>query len=200
MNSTKKCVLVPYEKYQRLINKTQNMPKHNDGEQEEQLEEEYIHDISEDESEHKLKEETILLHLPKTLKSKAKTLLDVINHNSNLDWNEKGELTVNGEALAHSHIADLVKDALVMHKQFQPLGMQEFYSNLKNIPLTLIRNPHRRELINQSGSGIIKPDPTQPRPPPPGLPNKRKAISLQKGSGNKKTKVDKWREAWTKLD
>jgi len=201
MKSTKKCVLVPYEKYHRLVN-TQEEKIIEGSESNSDLDvQDEPTDIKDPKiKDNKLAEEIILLHLPKALKSKAKTLLDVINHNTDLDWNINGELTVKGTAVVNSHITDIVKDALVIHKQFEPVGIQEFYSHLKNTPLSLIRNPQRRELINQTGSGITSAAATL-QPPPPGIPNKRKAISLEVTSTvpKKKKKADTWKKLWTKL-
>lgn len=191
MNSTKKCVLVPYEKYQRLM----KTPK--------ALELTSVDRIQEEEEEEeagpvepaRLEEEQILEHFPKNLKGKAKILLNTIKQNNSLDWNLKGELVVNDEAVQHSHIADLVKDALVTYKHFEPVGLQVFYSHLNNIPLSLIRNPQRRLLL-QKGTGTPPPQP--PPPPPPGLPNKRKAINILE-KPKKRSKADTWKQLWTTL-
>jgi hypothetical protein len=153
-------------------------------------------------SEEKLLVSDILQHLSKNQQSGAKALLAVIDKNMRLDWNSKGELTVEGNPVVHSHISDLLKDALVQYKHFQPVGIEEFYSNLTNIPLTLIRNPQRRSLLQRGRgiAGVIQPSIESP-PPPPGLPsNKRERILLKPAKQLKKgIRKNTWLDLWEKI-
>ena len=204
-------MLIPYEKYQRMLkacqesrsridpdNKVEVTSSTNDDHRE--LDNESInipHPHSEPGKENKLSESDIILHVPKKLKSQAKTLLDVIDRNPHLDWNQRGELLADGEVIERSHIVDLLKDALVQYKHFHPVGVREFNKHLTNIPISLIQNPERRSFLQQKGEGDL------PQPPPPGLPNKRKAVSIEtagsSGSVNRENKEHPWKKLWKTL-
>ena len=209
MKSTKKCVLVPYEKYQRMIQNLDNKnPVGNAAEDSTPLNEYStpLNESANDDTADKLAEARILMHLPKPFIYKARALLTEIDNNSVLDWNKTGQLTVDGVAVPHSHIADLIKDALVTYKHFEPPGMKQFYSNLTYIPLSLIRNPKRRAIIQQ-GKGLPLEEsidlPLHNPAPPPGLPNKRKTKSVfvpQTPQKKKKlSRKDTWKQLWQKL-
>ena len=198
MKSTKKCVLVSFDRYERL---TQSHKNH----QLTSNEPVPFNDVitEEDEiapSQNKLDDNFILLNLPKYLHSRARTLLGVVSKSTILGWNDKGELTVKGNAIPHSHIADLLKDSLVTYKHFKPIGATEFYSNLSNIPVSLIRNPERRQLI-QEGKGDVETEQAPPPrpPPPPGIPAKRKTLDLFKKPGKKQKTQTLWQELWTEM-
>ena len=72
--------------------------------------------------------------------------------NDSLDWNTSGELIANGKVIPYSHITNLIKDAIVEHKYFYPVGIGE----LVNVPLTLIQNPERKRLLQQSRQVEVK--------------------------------------------
>ena len=111
--------------------------------------------------ERKLEKEIILSHLSKRDRSKATALLNVVEQNPNLDWNTRGEVLVKDSVIPFSHISDLVRDAL-HNSRYEPVGCNEFYSTLDNVPLSLISNPNRRILIG--GKTLL---------PPPGIPDKK---------------------------
>ena len=123
----------------------------------------------------KLDAETIIDYLPKRNRSKGATLLQTIIRNPNLDWNNKGELLVHRKSIPHSHISDLLHDALNNTKN-KPIGANEFYANLTNVPLSLVTNPRRRQILvggqQQQQQQQQQRQQKQPRLPPPGLPNK----------------------------
>ena len=111
--------------------------------------------------------EWVLIGMPKCLLSKAKALLHYLIQNKSITWNERGEVSINGQSIPHSHISDLIKDCLQEYKTWQPVGVDTFCQALKstNTPLSLITNPQRRIAV-QSGSGESFPS----IPPPPGIP------------------------------
>ena len=96
----------------------------------------------------------ILASIPKNIQTKARAILEHISKDSNLDWNEKGELIINGEIINNSHITDLIKCALYSYKNFNPHGYDRFRTALQisNLPQSLL----------QRGEGL----------PPPGIPDK----------------------------
>ena len=202
MKSTKKCVLVPFDKYQRVF--TNVNAENAEEEITEQPSNHANHNKIEDivtPKENQMEETLILDQLPKTLRSRAKLLLHSITQNHALTWDGKGELVVRGTNIPHSHITDLLKDALVQYKHFEPVGISELYANLNNVPLSLIRNPKRREVV-QRGRGEIIQSPNQVETgqqstPPPGIPNTRKERVLGETVNNPSTGTsDKWKSLW----
>ena len=92
---------------------------------------------------------------------------------SAVTWDTSGVLSLNGTAVAHSNIIDLISDLTRSRKNFQPQGVDKFISALAriNFPLELIGNEHRRAAIQrskQTGSGL--PAPARPDPPRPAAP------------------------------
>ena len=169
----KKSVLIPFERYlhyKSLVNN--NTPPETQKEDESVKNEHHVVDTTEDKpqtNQEKLGFEVILSHLPKRDRSKALSLLNVVEQNPKLDWNNRGELLVNNSSIPYSHISDLIRDAL-HNSRFEPVACKEFYSNLDNAPLSLVSNPNRRILI---GGKVL---------PPPGIPDK-KPVPLNNWSG-----------------
>ena len=143
------------------------------------------------ESEKISKYDEIISRLPKYLHNRAVTLLNYILDKTGITWNNDGELIIQGDSVAGSHIVDLLKDAL-SNSSFTPIGYDIFYKNLGNVPRSLIYNSKRRYLVglgertavNTSSGNII---------PPPGLPNKPE-IAL-----DKYIEGEKWRKMWKKM-
>ena len=106
----------------------------------------------------KLKPEVIIAQLPKRNKSKARSLLNFLEQNKTLDWNQRGELLIDSESVPFSHITDLLHDAL-NNTKYKPVGYEQFYSNLGHVPLSLITNPARKQIV---GGSVL---------PPPGVPD-----------------------------
>ena len=170
MKRTEKAVLVPYEKYIRLCDSSSKIPNSNEN---------YVSDknqipdasntyISKPKS-LSITREIILGNIPNNSKAQAELVLNHIENNENIGWNESGEFTINNTPVKNSHIIDLVKDIVVLQK-FDPIGTKEFYTHLKGIPLSIIKNPKRRALLLQ-GDG--ESDLEIPRLTPPGIPNKQ---------------------------
>lgn len=174
----KKSVLLPYERYQQLLqnsgisqnvaatispdvteNATPTLPPQASAEP-------IVHNSLETVAT-KLNADVIVACLPKRNRFKAKRLLDYIEKHSNLDWNKQGNLTVENQPIEYSHIVDLLHDALTATRH-DPTGHVSFYNNLSGIPQSLINNPRRKSLIGG-------------RLPPPGLPpSEPKALNVWK--------------------
>ena len=217
MKVTKKCVLVPYDKYMRL---TQNTTTTNTSQQGQSLsgddtKDGYNEKIDIESDVHnndsinthqpissELEDDIILQSIPATLRKKAALLINYLHKQPVITWNREGKLIVHDKVIEHTHIADLVKDALVSYKHFKPVGSDVFYQNLGNIPLSLISNPDRRVIV-QEGRGV-----KVISAPPPGLPDKTPSISLlkvkEKTIRTKKVKETKrkkntWKAQWKSL-
>ena len=120
-------------------------------EQVEETKPEQVEDSKPDQSLHKrLAKAIILSFVPKRYKNKADTLLRLVEKNSVLDWNAKGQLLVNGKVVPYSHISDLVRDSVLPHNPFKPQGYKEFYKYLEKVPRYLI-SLGRRALL---GGGV----------------------------------------------
>ena len=127
----------------------------------------------------RLSKELILEPFSKTQLKSANSLLAYVERN--MDWNDQGEIIIDGEVIIGSHVKNLLKDALFNYKNFEPLGFRAFYHQLSNITTSLIRNPSRRSLIGRGG------------PPPPGIPVGRKSIDISKHTNSN------WRTHWKPL-
>ena len=161
----RKMVLVPYDKYERLISGQLNQPKSDyssatcsnkvaDSPQIDQCHSSIEASTKDD----------ILDSLPLSLRSKAKVILDHLRKHTSLQWNNKGEIIVDGKLITGSNIIDLIKVQLKDYKSFHPVG-EEVFSQLvleSHVPLNLLTQDRRC----QFGSGKI--------PPPPGKPVRRK--------------------------
>ena len=85
----------------------------------------------------------IIDRVPKSLKQKARRLLD--NIKGTVSWNDRGETVYRNVPVPGSYIVDLVNDALRKRKSFQPVGWKTFARGLKdvNAPMDLVGNPDR---------------------------------------------------------
>lgn len=132
MNDTRKLVLVPIEKYERLIGKKEDL----------------------DEQATPIDLDLIVNVLPKMYRNKARTLLTYIQRSDLLDWTDKGELVYEKKIIPHSHISDLTKHAMRMYVNFNPVGVEEFYSGLAkiNIPQGILGNEELKRDVEQMKS------------------------------------------------
>ena len=140
----KKHILIPYVKYQRLLQKSgqQNVePKVQETAQETAISAPHI-DVTETEAEEVENVDHIIDVIPKRAKGKARALLSVLK--DHIQWNERGEIIIDGAPIPNSHISDLIKYTVVRHfgKKQPPIGSDEFSQLLKvhNIPRSLIVN------------------------------------------------------------
>jgi hypothetical protein len=87
----------------------------------------------------------IMNTVPTTMKRKAETLLERIQHHPNASWNNRGEFVYNGNVVAGSNIVDLINDMMRHRKSFEPVGWQSFAEALceSNVPQVLVGNHER---------------------------------------------------------
>jgi hypothetical protein len=83
--------------------------------------------------------------VPKPLQKHAKLLLERVKEDSDLGWNDRGELLVENQVIPQSNIVDLIGDLLSKRKNFNPPGWEELSRKLYegNVPQNLVRNPDR---------------------------------------------------------
>lgn len=160
-----KMVLLPYDRYQRLMTakRSDENPEESIARVENESGELSVK-VEEPERLTKMSDpiERVLSSFPKSLQSRARTLLTYIT--PHLSWNENGEIVIGGTNIPGSNIVDLVKVQLKEYKDLYPIGQDAFSNILKdaNVPLNLLASFRRV----QTGQGSI--------PPPPGSPVKRK--------------------------
>ena len=90
--------------------------------------------------------EMIVRSIPKTMKSRAEALLAHLKERGDvITWDDMGQVLVDGVLIPGSNITDLVSDAMRPRKNFNPIGVHEFYSVLNkiNVPKDLVRNERR---------------------------------------------------------
>ena len=96
--------------------------------------------------------EKLLANFPVSIKKKAKTIFDMIQNSKGiLDYNNQGELLLDGHVIRGSHITDLVYDILFGKSGFEPRGVEQFLDGLVrlNVPERLIANKTRRSMLRQ---------------------------------------------------
>ena len=179
-----KNVLVPYDRYKRLLSNLKNgysqegaevveryglhelPPKtiENPVEGEQKFEEPSKGDNSRQDT---VDIEHLLTLFPKSMVGRAHLLIKYIR--PFLTWNKKGEVIISGQEIPNSNIVDLLKVQLKDYKDFSPVGQQEFERLLSsvNVPHTLLTASRRKQV---GGSSL---------PPPPGIPLKRKRQKQQ---------------------
>ena len=96
----------------------------------------------------------IVESVPKSLKSKALHLMDRLQKDPAIQWNDKGELMQEGVAVPGSNIVELFHDILRKRKTLTPTGWQRFARQLRriNLPMEWVANIDRRQYMQQSSS------------------------------------------------
>lgn len=95
--------------------------------------------------------DTILLAIPKQGRRDASAILHHIQNSTDISWNSRGEVIVQGSTIPNTHIADLLKFSLFHYKTWKPVGITEFYRALaqSNLPAGLLRNTESRALLEK---------------------------------------------------
>lgn len=99
-------------------------------------------------------EAEIIQSVPKTMQRHARLLVERVKQDPRLGWNARGELLLEGQAVPHSNMVDLINDMVRKRKNFNPLGWQDFarYLYESNVPRDLVRNPDRLAYMQQAFS------------------------------------------------
>ncbi len=171
MKSVKRMVLLPEEKYHRLLNYQKEhlqrlqsddevSPHPSTGEQSGNGPNLTVIDEHPGE---KVSIDLLIAGIPRVYRAKARALLDYIHQSSVVDWNSEGQVVVGGAPIPGTHIADLVRHAMRSYKNFNPKGLSEFYRGLRsmNVPLGLIGNPEALQAL-ETGNIVAR--------RPPGIP------------------------------
>ena len=100
----------------------------------------------EEDGERSMSIEMIVRSIPKSMKKRAEALLAHLKEREDvITWDDMGQVLVDGVLIPRSNITDLVSDAMRPRKNFNPIGVREFYSVLNkiNVPKDLVRNERR---------------------------------------------------------
>ena len=100
----------------------------------------------EDEETGSMSIEMIVRSIPKSMKKRAEALLAHLKEREDvITWDDMGQVLLNGVLIPRSNITDLVSDAMRPRKNFNPIGVHEFYKVLKdiNVPKDIVRNEQR---------------------------------------------------------
>ena len=130
-------------------------------------------------------EADIVDSVPKTMKVKAKKLMDRLQ--TQLSWTDRGELLHDGTPVPGSNMVDLVNDVLRKRRKSDPVGWQALAQQLKriNLPMELVCNVERRRYIRQAATTPVAVTPRN-RPLPCWTPYSRWQVE-QSNSPRKKT-------------
>jgi hypothetical protein len=152
MKDAQKSVLLPYEKYIRLLAGAEKAI------QKEVVREPEVQSEEIDPSVDGLTVDAISDTVPQRYRKRIESILNYITRDPRrtLHWNEKGQLIYKDSTVSDSHITDLLKDSQFEHKGYAPVGYVEFYKGLKeiNLPVTLIGNSTRRREFVHRPPGI----------------------------------------------
>ncbi len=90
----------------------------------------------------------VVTTLPKALQGKGRQLVSRLK---TTEWNDRGELLHEGVVEPGSNVVDLVHDLLRKRKTSDPIGWQQFGSQMRagNIPMELVGHVARRRHIQQ---------------------------------------------------
>ena len=176
----RKMVLIPYDKYERLLTGQVSQPKPVNT-TDTYTEQVTIHSPQQDNCHSNTQDSTtedLLSSLPLPLRSRAGVILNHLTKHTNLQWNDKGEITISGQLLKGSNITDLIKIQLKDYKSFHPIGAEVFSQLIQesNVPQSVLTQARRCQI----GSGKTPhppgkiPAPPGKIPPPPGKPVRRK--------------------------
>ena len=143
--------------------------------------------------------EFILETIPKTFRLKGKALLSHMRR-SGVDWNEKGEVSIQGKLLPNSNIADIANNLLRYRKKSKtPANADDVYDALKrnNIPQELVPNPPRKAPLTAKRkvppSGQRSDD--EERYAARATPRARRKLSTSGGKSSRDSSSD--RDEWT---
>ena len=123
----KKFVVIPWAKYEKLVEQKT------------------------DEPESTYTQERILSTVPQKMKSRAQALLGLLPE-TDISWNNDGELVSDGQCIHGSNICDLVKCVLLNYKGFHPKGYDVFIKAMasNNVPESMIYNTKCRTDLQQA--------------------------------------------------
>jgi hypothetical protein len=128
MQHVQKTILVPIQKYQRLVAGVGPVVHQQQGTT---MIPPSI--LQEGNGQDKLSEDVIMGALPKPYRQRGRALLQHIQQDPEhrLSWDEKGHLIYKGKTIPRSHVSDLLKDSQYLYKRLDPSERKSFTTCLK---------------------------------------------------------------------
>lgn len=159
---SRELILLPKTKYE-LLNKPIPTAKSGNSEDDQRvacLDEKVVKTV--DPSIDLLVEKTLTYAVPKNGQRKAMGLWNCIKDHRGtiLDWNDHGEIVVNGQTIPHSLLIDLLRYAVTVLSNNKPLGYDQFCEALKRLHV-----PSGFMVQHQHGSGYSVRGKTNNGPP-----------------------------------
>lgn len=212
MTSIKKVVLIPEDKYRRVLSqhkettvdntdkntvKIEETPQIFDDDEESRHSEPSgnshttSHAHSENDATRKSK---WLLGIPSTFNRNVQALLEHLrDHKDIISWNDRGEIVYKGQVITGSNLSDLLRDSQKEYKYLDPYGDREFYRAWAevNIPEGLLGNEKRKAEVRWYKRN---PD-NEYLPPPPGIPQRtvpKRKMSAPSGIAKRSIPKKKW--------
>ena len=97
-------------------------------------------------------QQQVVNSVPNAFRRKAGLLYSLLRNSGLVNWNARGEISLDGSELRGSNIVDLISDAVRLRKNFNPAYSLEFAALLSklNAPQELVGNPERWKLIQRA--------------------------------------------------
>lgn len=95
----------------------------------------------------------ILDTIPKIYKRNAQCLVNILKRSENIEWDNKGIVSIKGETMPSSNIIDLINDVVRSRKTTNPVGSKPFVALLNdlNVPNELI-NSRRKDTFHSTNN------------------------------------------------
>jgi hypothetical protein len=148
-----------------------------------------------------LSESEIIGTIPRKFRSQAEGLLLWIKKTPEaVQWDEKGQVSLEGKSVKGSSISDLINDLIRTRRGFSPTGRDEFTQALAgiNTPEDFVLNENRRRLMASFKAGGRLPPSTPStesptlQPTPPSRPRKRPISPALQRRGLRGEKTLQW--------
>ena len=91
-----------------------------------------------------IKPQELMSSIPKMYRNKAQGLIQYLQSDKDVDWDDQGHIYVDQKKIDKTHILDLIHDAMRLRKKaHRPHGWHELSSHLRkrNVPRELVGNP-----------------------------------------------------------
>jgi hypothetical protein len=146
----RKMVLIPQNKYNKLISREERQEDTSD-------------------SYEALDKHIILKAVQKNFRSRAESLLEHLESDNNITWNNKGAFIYKGHIVPQSNISDLIRYCMREYTSFKPVGLDIYIKALAaaNAPESLIvKSLTYDDTSTDNQSQASQPSPGTSRPPP----------------------------------
>lgn len=148
---TREMVLISKQKYESDLQRKDDTKSTDDETDDTPVKPTHHQNVTQSSSEKDNISSLIDIAVPSKYKEKTKQFLSYLRNYPSIKWNERGEVSIEGETISSSHIVDLVRDLIIPGERKAPIGFQQFYSFLNSIhiPQSLISNGKRKQYLHK---------------------------------------------------